>query len=205
MIRTAAVLLGAVALAGCALLSTPDPVQLYRFGGDSGASPAAAPGTALASVSLRRIQFPDAAADDRLLAVTGAEAAYIAGARWVSPAEDLFTDALVEAFSADSRRVRLIGRQELTPAEMILDLDVRAFEARYDRGQDAAPTVRVSARARMLRFPERTVMAERLFTVDQPAADNRVSAIVAAFDAATAELNGQLVAWTDSVAGGEAG
>src|SRR5690606_21541523 len=71
MIRIAAVVAGAAVLAGCALLSTPDPVQLYRFGGDSGAAPAAAPDAALAAVSLRRIQFPEAVGDDRLLAVTG--------------------------------------------------------------------------------------------------------------------------------------
>lgn len=201
MIRIATVVASAAVLAGCALLATPDPVQLYRFGDDGSAAPAAAPDAALASVSLRRVDFPEAAAGDRLLAVNGVEASYIAGARWVSPAESLFTDAVVNAFSSDARRVRLIGRQELTPASLILDLDVRAFEARYDQGAEAAPTIRVSARARMMRVPERTVVAERIFTVDQPAGENRVSAIVAAFDAATADLGGQVVTWTDGLAG----
>ena len=201
MIRFASIVAAAAVLGGCALLATPDPVQLYRFGDPVPQANLAAPDAALAAVSLRRVTFPEAAAGDRLLAITGTEASYIAGARWVSPAESLFTEALENAFSSQARRVRLIGRQELTPATMILDLDMRAFEARYDAGAGAPPTIRVAARARMLSFPERTVVAERLFVVEEPAGENRVSAIVAAFDSATADLGGQLVTWTDGLAG----
>ena len=201
MIRFASIVAAGAVLGGCALLATPDPVQLYRFGDPVPQANLAAPDAALAAVSLRRVTFPEAAEGDRLLAITGTEASYIAGARWVSPAESLFTEALENAFSSQARRVRLIGRQELTPATMILDLDMRAFEARYDAGAGAPPTIRVAARARMLSFPERTVVAERLFVVEEPAGENRVSAIVAAFDAATADIGSQLVTWTDGLAG----
>ena len=81
-----------------------------------------------------------------------------------------------------------------------LDIDIRAFEARYD-APGAVPTVVVTARARLLTLPDRTVAAERTFTVQQPAAANRVSAIVEAFDIATRDLNTQIVDWTDSSAG----
>ena len=77
---------------------------------------------------------------------------------------------------------------------------MRAFEARYE-APGATPTVVVTARARLLVLPERTVMAERTFTVEQPAAANRVSAIVEAFDIATRDLNTQIVDWTDANAG----
>ena len=200
MIRFASIFAAAALLGGCALLATPDPVQLYRFGDAVPQTTGAAPGAALAPVSLRRVTFPEATASERLLAITGTEASYIAGARWVSPAESLFTEALENTFSSEARRVRLIGRQELTPANMILDLDVRAFETRYDDGAGAPPTIRVAVRARMLNFPDRTVRDERLFVVEQPAGENRVSAIVAAFDAATADVGGQIVAWTASLA-----
>ena len=59
----------------------------------------------------------------------------------------------------------------------------------------------MTARARLLVLPERTVAAERVFTVEQPATANRVSAIVEAFDLATRDLNTQIVAWTDASAG----
>ena len=44
-------------------------------------------------------------------------------------------------------------------------------------------------------------MAEQVFTVEQPATANRVSAIVEAFDTATRDLNTRIVAWTDASAG----
>ena len=77
MIRTLALAaVAALSLSGCALLSSPDPVQLYRFGDAGGTltTSAASP----VQVKLRSLELPQAASGDRLLGVTGAEAAYIA-------------------------------------------------------------------------------------------------------------------------------
>jgi len=186
-------------LGGCALLKTPDPVQTYRFGGDVTAvntAPAATP----VQVQLRRIEFPQAARGDKMLGITGTEAAYIMGARWVTPAEQLYADSLTNAFVSQSTRVRLIGRRELTPVTRLLDVDVQAFEARY-AAAGSAPTVVVSVRARLLTFPERTVVSEQTFTVSQPATANRAGDIVQAFDIASRDVNTQVVAWTDASVG----
>lgn len=188
-------------LSGCALLSTPDPVQLYRFGSPSAemmAAPAA-PAGELRPVALRRLQFSEASRGDRLLAVTGTRAAYLSGARWVSTADQLFTESLTNAFSDRSRNTRLIGPREFSASTLSLDLDVRAFEARYAQ-EGAMPVVHVSARGRIMQFPDREVVDERIFTVTRPAADNRVSAIVAAFESAVDDINGQIVDWTDAAA-----
>ena len=195
MIRTPAIAaLAAAALSGCALLSTPDPVQLYRFGA---VGPVAAPVASPVQVKLRALEMPQAAQGDRLLGITGSEAAYIAGARWVSPALMLYSDALEASFASQARAVRLIGRRELTPTTRLLDVDLHAFETRYEHA-GAAPTVVITARARLLRFPERTLVSEQTFTVSQAAGENRVSAIVEAYDVATRDLNTQIVAWTDT-------
>lgn len=199
-IKLAVAAAGVLALGGCALLSTPDPVQTYRFGGPAAVSAAAEGQSGLREVNLRRVQFPEAVEGDKILGVTGTETAYIAGARWVSPASDLYMESLENAFSAQATRVRLIGPRELIRGERGLDIDIRAFEARYD-APGAVPTVVVTARARLLTLPDRTVAAERTFTVQQPAAANRVSAIVEAFDIATRDANAQIVAWTDANAG----
>lgn len=199
-IKLAAAAAGAFILAGCALLSTPDPVQTYRFGGPAAATAAAEGQAGLRQVSLRRVEFPEAVEGDKILGVTGTETAYIAGARWVSPAADLYMESLENAFSAQATRVRIIGPRELSRGENALNVDIRAFEARYD-APGVAPVVVVTARARLLVLPDRSVAAERTFTVQQPASANRVSAIVEAFDIATRDLNTQIVAWTDANAG----
>ncbi len=190
----------AAALAGCALLKSPDPVQTYRFGG---AAPAASQtiGSAAPAIALRRAEFPEAVEGDRILGVTGTETAYIAGARWVSPAEDLYMESLENAFAGQATRVRIVATREAVRSGRSLDIDVRSFEARYD-APGAAPTVVITARARVTTLPERNVAAERMFSVEQPAGANRVSAIVEAFDTATRDLNTQIVAWTEANTGG---
>jgi len=200
LIRPIAVTLAAMALSACALLATPEPVQTYRFGE---AAPAASVALSVASpteVTLRRVEFPQAVEGDRLLGVTGTETAYIAGARWVSPAADLYMASIENAFTAQATRVRLIGPRELVRARRSLDIDVRSFEARYE-APGRAPTIVITARARLLALPDRTVAAEQVFTIEQPATANRVSAIVEAFDIATRDLNTRIVAWTDASAG----
>lgn len=199
-LKLAVATVGAFAVAGCALLSSPPPVQTYRFGGLAAASAATEGQTGLRQVNLRRVQFPEAVEGDKLLGVTGTETAYIKGARWVSPASDLYMESLENAFSAQAARVRLIGPRELVRGDRSLDIDIRAFEARYE-APGAVPTVVVTARARLLTLPDRSVAAERTFTVQQPASANRVSAIVEAFDIATRDLNTQIVTWTDASAG----
>jgi ABC-type uncharacterized transport system auxiliary subunit len=196
LIRLTAVGVAASALAGCALLSSPEPVQSYRFGGPAPAVSESI-GSNATSISLRRVEFPEAVEGDRLLGVTGTETAYIKGARWVSPAADLYLESLENAFAGQATQVRLVGAREPVRSGRSLDIDMRAFEARY-AAPDTPPTVVITARVRVTTSPERTVSAERMFSVEQPATENRVSAIVEAFDLATRDLNTQIVAWTEA-------
>ncbi len=196
MIRSLVLAACAVALSGCALLSSPDPVQLYRFGESGGAAASPATVASPVQVRLRNVEFPSASRGDRILGVTGLEAAYIAGARWVSPAQQLMSQSIESAFGDQARTVRLIGQRELTPATRILDIDVRTFEARYDY-EGAVPVVTIAARVRLLSFPERLVVAEDVITVSESAGENRISAIAQGFDLASREFNTRLVSWTE--------
>lgn len=197
----------ALSLGACALLSTPDPVQMYRFGAQMDAPAQAGDAPAPLLVSIRRIEFPDASKDARILGVTGTETAYIGGARWVSPAETLFDDSLQAAFAARPDQVRVLDRREPGTTPLVLRVTVSSFEARYLDGKDAAPTIVVTARAQLRNTPEREAgggpirpedgrTVERVFSVTQPAIENRVSAIVQAFDIATRDINTQIVDWS---------
>jgi cholesterol transport system auxiliary component len=194
------------ALSGCALLSSPDPVQNYRFGLPMAAPSAVGDTPAPLTVSIRRIEFPQATGDDKILGVTGLETAYIGGARWVSPASTLFDDSLKAAFANRADRIRVLGRREPGTPPLILQVTVTTFEARY-AAPGAVPDVVVTARAQLRSTPERRAgggtfrpeegrSVERVFNVTQPAGDNRVSAIVAAFDTATRDINTQIADWT---------
>ena len=49
LIRLVAVAAGALSLSACALLSSPEPVQTYRFGAGQAVGAETAPGTVLSS------------------------------------------------------------------------------------------------------------------------------------------------------------
>ncbi len=142
--------------------------------------------------------FDRAAASDRILTVTGTQAAYIKDARWVTSSVALFDSALQRTFDADQGPARLVDRAEIARIDYVLKLDVRTFEARYDHGQAAAPTIVVEVHAALDRTRDRIVVGDRSFKASVTASDNRVGAIAQAFDQAVAEVLGELVAWVNA-------
>ncbi|MBA3811430.1 MAG: membrane integrity-associated transporter subunit PqiC [Caulobacteraceae bacterium] len=197
--RTLPVAVLAGLLAGCiSLLPKSKPAQLYRFGGAP--APITAPGAldpGRFAVQAVPTSFDRASAGDAILTITGDEAAYIAGSRWVSSATSLFDAAVTRAFDADRGPARLIARGEAVRPAYLLKLDVRAFEARYDQGAAAPPTVVVEVYAALSKASDRTLAGERIFQAKVRAAENRAGAITQAFDQATAKVLGDLVAWVD--------
>ena len=204
LLKTAGAGLLALSLSACvSLLPKAKDAQTYRFGGN----PEAASGPVQVSppgafgVLKAPTGFVRSAAGDQILTVApGNQTAYIARARWVSPAQVLFDEALERAFDADPGRARLISRGEVGKAELVLKLDVRAFEADYLNGAGAPPTVRVEVRALITRNLDRSLVGDQLFTASVPAGDNRVGAISAAFDKAVAEVLSQVVVAANAAA-----
>lgn len=194
--RTILVLALSVPLAACAsmLFGKADPAQLYRFDADPAA--AGAVSGSRFGVLKSSTGFVEAAAGDRMLAVTGGQAAYIKDARWVSPAEVLFDEAVARKFQGDGR-ARLVQRGEVAKADYVLKLDVRTFETRYAYAE-AVPEVAVEVRALLTSNQDRSVVGERVFTATVSAADNRVGAIVPAYDQAVDQVLDELYGWVNS-------
>lgn len=198
--RLAAVAVAALTLGGCvSLLPKSKPAHLYRFGQPAGAELAAVPAGSVA-VLRSNSAFPREAAGDRILTVTGGQVAYLAETRWAAPATSLWDQAVLAAFDADPGPVRLVSRGEPTSAAYILRLDVRNFEAHYDRGPEAAPEVLVRVRAVLVPSGRTNEVNEQIVEARVRAGDNRVSAIVRAYDAAVAEVLGKVVSWTNGAA-----
>ena len=187
-------------LGGCvSLLPKTKPAQLYRFGEGIGASaPAKTPG---AQSGLRlSTGFTRLAEGDRILTTTGAQTAYIAQSRWVAPASSLFEEAAARAFESSGGPYRLMQRGDIGSSNAALRIDVETFEADYPADGRGAPTVTVRARALFMR-PGHGATASQTFASSQPAATNRVGAIVASYDAATSDVLNQIVTWTAAQAG----
>jgi len=191
----------ALSLAGCiSLLPKSPPVQLYRFGGDRARGPEPASAANPVGVYWAGGAFPRESAGDRILTINGEKVAYIAGVRWVAPADMLFQQAVQRAFEAKGGPVRIIQRGAPAAGRYLLRLDVRDFEARYDAGPEAAPTILVRVRASLERESDRQLVSEEVFDTSVRASDNRVGAIVAAYDAATDQVLDKVVAWATATA-----
>lgn len=200
MLRLAFLAAAAFALAGCiTLLPKTDPVELYRFG-----QPVTAGVERLQTGTVGVLRaagtFQREAAGDRMVTITDGKVALIAESRWVSPAAALWDAAVLAAFDADNGPVRLVSRGEAGRVAYVLRLDVRNFEAIYEKGPKAAPTIVVRVRAALTSNADRGLVGERIFEARVTPGDNKVSEIVPAYDRAVAQVLKQAIGWTNELA-----
>jgi cholesterol transport system auxiliary component len=185
----------ALALASCGgILPTPPPAPtLYRL------TPVAAtaPQTQANDVQLV-VEMPAASGSldtERIALARGANGFdYFAGAAWTDRAPAMLQRLIIESLdNAGQIRVVAPPSGELRP-DAVLQTDLRQFEAIY-RGGDQ-PTVHVELDCRLVRAPDRTVLAVRSFAGEAAASSNTTAGIVAAFDQAFHAAMGELAPWT---------
>lgn len=190
LFRTLVLAGAAVTLSACiSLFPEAEPAKLYRF-------EISAPSEVAAKtfeVTRGPIAFDRAAASDGILTVTNGSIAYIDSARWVAPAQQIFEEELVRAFQAGP--ARLIGRGEVGKSDWLMRLDVQRFEADYRNGPEVAPVVLVEIKVALTRNVRDGQTFETVLRSEVQAADNRVSAIVPAFNQALTKSLTDLNSW----------
>ena len=147
--------------------------------------------------------FDRAIESDRILTVTGHQAAYIADARWVAAADDLFDTAALRAFESRAPAARIVRLRGAPLPDYAIGIDIRRFEAEYVGGAEAPPEVVVEGRLRLMRWNDRTLIGEWPVLVRQPAAENRLPSIVDAFDRATTEAVTRMADHTQQALAGQ--
>ncbi len=177
----------APALAGCLLVAgcfgglkneIPAPVN-YRIG-----APKLAAGEPLAADVLVSVAATAPGLDGSGIAARfpGSRIDYLAGARWPVRTHALIESALIEALQ-DSGRLRSVqGDSGRFRSTHTLTLEVRRFEADYTAGEP--PVAQVALAVTLGRQSDRSVLAAFTVDAEERASENRVSAVVAALDAA---------------------
>jgi len=197
-LRMAALLLATLAMSGCALMNGGKPSMLYRLGASAGADPVAATPSALPIVILYPgSSFARPSEGDQILTVTGNEAAYIAQARWVAPAKEMFDSETIRQLQRGPVPVSVLRAGDPPRSAYVLAIDVSRFDAEY-ASPGTVPVVVVDGRAKLMRVADRQVVGDWPVTAREPATDNRVSAIVAAFDRATVSVTSRVAELTNS-------
>jgi cholesterol transport system auxiliary component len=187
---TTAVLLASCLLAGClsGLKNEAAAPVIYRIN----APKLAAGGETLAADLLVTVESTAPGLDGTGIAGRwpGLRVDYLAGARWPVRTPTLIESALIEALQ-DSGRLRSVqGDFGRFLATHTLALEVRRFEADYTAGEP--PVAHVALAVTLGRLSDRRVLASFVVAGQETAAANRVSAVVAALDAAFGRAAGEV-------------
>ncbi len=113
--------------AGSMLQSNADAPAIYRL-----AAPTMTPqaDTLPLALSVARLRAPDALNTDRIAVLQPAHVFdYYAGIRWVEPAPQMLQQMLVQALAADGRFAAVVAAPSRVPSELLLDVELRRFEA----------------------------------------------------------------------------
>ena len=193
---TGALALLAGGCTGSLLQSDAAAPDTFRLGIVAAAPPATA-GTPAATGLAIVVARPRAAAaldTDRIAVVfAGSRFDYYADARWAESAPQMLQQNLVAALAASGQ----FGGGVMTaparvPAELLLDVELRRFEA-VTTGADAAaagaaPIVHVQVQVSLVDSRRAARVTSFVSEAAVPAAGNRLGAVVAAFDRATAQV-----------------
>ena len=119
---------------------------------------------------------------------------YFANARWSGPLGEVLQELAVQEFRLRANLRTVSGDASVFASAYWLEIEITDFQAEYASAA-AAPTVRVSLRARLGSSGDRHLLGQFVATAQKPAAENRLSSIVDAFesaaDASLAEIAAQ--------------
>jgi cholesterol transport system auxiliary component len=119
---------------------------------------------------------------------------YFADARWSGPLGEVLQELAVQEFHSHANLRTVSGDASVFASAYWLEIEITDFQAEYTSAA-AAPTVRVSLRARLGSSGDRRLLGQFAATAQKPAAENRLSSIVDAFesaaDASLAEIAAQ--------------
>jgi cholesterol transport system auxiliary component len=192
--RIVAVLLMVVAIPGCAKLLTDAPKPLFRVTATR-TFPADLPH--VSAQLLIDVPLAAGALDTSRIALANSpvDLNYFADGEWTDPAPRLVQTVLLESFE-NSGAVTAIDRETIgIRADFVLKSELRHFEAVYDK-PNAPPQIWVALNVRLVKMPERSIVAQTLIEQNQQASANNIQQIVLAFDAALSGATKQIVAWT---------
>ncbi len=142
----------------------------------------AAPGWLDSNLIVYRLKYQD-----------GARQLTYANSRWAAPAAALLTERLRARLAAASD-AGIIGSADSARADFALRVELEDFSQIFD-AVDRSRAV-VIARASIINVAQRTLRAQKTFSIDKPAATANAEGGVSALAEAGGELIDAVVAWT---------
>lgn len=185
-----------LALAGCASLfvSTP-PGKLYRLSPNGSSFPSSLPHVR-AQLLVDLPQAPAGIDTSRIaLSKSPISLDYYADAAWTDQVPALVEAALLASFENTGAITAIDRASTGLRADFVLKAEIHHFEAVYD-ASGGPPRIWVAIIAEIVAMPRRSIIAQARFERHVAAAEDSVSAVVAAFNTATDAVLKDIVLWT---------
>lgn len=182
-------------LAACGgLIPSPPKREIYRL--HPNVVFAGAPARVTSQVLVATPTASAALDSDRIaLSRSAASLDFYADAQWADRVPFLLQAATIQAFEK-SGAVPAVGPDtgDLRP-DFVINTEIRDFEAAYD-SPNGAPKAFIRLQVKLVKMPERRIVAETSVGGEAAAAANTLPEVVAAFDAALGIALRDLVMWT---------
>ncbi len=148
------------------------------------APPAVNAAPAPVDVSVSRPDLGSGLDTDRIAVLKGRHLDYYRGVRWGSRALELIQNLVVDSLQDQHLFRSVTPEQARVAGDYVLDLQVRDFQSQYSDRADV-PTVRVAMVGRLIRIVDRELVAIVTSEANVEAQDDRLSAVMAAFESAS--------------------
>jgi cholesterol transport system auxiliary component len=152
------------------------------------------------------IGFPSTAPGldtERVAVLRGAnQLDYYSGAMWGDSAPHIVQYLLVSSLQRSNKFHSVTSEQARVAADYVLDIDLQDFQAEYDA--QSQPTAHVTLAVSLLRIKDRKLIGNWRISAAVPASNNRLSAVIEAFQAASQQVAAQVGA-SAAAAIGESG
>lgn len=133
------------------------------------------------------------------------EMRYFQLSNWTDLAPRMIQTLIVESFE-NSNRIVAVGREAIgLRADYVLKTELREFQAEFAErlpqnteggiGDIAPPTIRVRINAKLIKMPQRSILASKNFEYLIDAKENSMEEIIGAFDTALGKTMRRLVEW----------
>ena len=163
------------------------PPTMYALSATPKSAPADPPGDAAASpvdLAVLKPRVRTGLDTDRIAALyPDRRLDYFAGVRWSGPLDEVLQDLAVQEFHANAGLRNVSADASVFASTYWLEIEVVEFQAEYPPA-GGAPTVHVLLQARLGNSADRHILARFEPDVHEAAADNRMSAIVDAYNRA---------------------
>ena len=119
---------------------------------------------------------------------------YYKGVAWADRAPRMIQTRIIESFER-TNKIQAVGRDgEGLRADYALKTELREFIAIY--GEGPTPQILIRMNAKLVKMPERMIVADDTFEYRETASGTDIDAVVAAYNEAMGKVLKRLVEWT---------